>query len=62
MDELATHLTLSHIRNVIIERRHKCLTMGGEEEGRYGCGVGIIHGGIPHSGACPPIGGAHGGG
>jgi hypothetical protein len=48
--------------NVTIERRHKCLTIGGEEEGRCGCGVDVIHGGIPHGGACPPARGAHGGG
>jgi hypothetical protein len=37
-----------------------CLTVGGEEEGR--CSIGVIHGGIPHSGACPLGGGAHDGG
>jgi hypothetical protein len=36
-----------------------CLTVGGEEEGR--CDIGVAHLGIPHSGACPPSGGAHGG-
>jgi hypothetical protein len=46
--------------NVTIESRHECLTIGGEEEGR--CGVDVIHGGIPHSGSCPPARGAHGGG
>jgi hypothetical protein len=48
--------------NVTIEWRHKCHTVGGEEEGRCGCGVGVIHGGIPHGEACPPTGGAHGDG
>jgi hypothetical protein len=48
--------------NVTIESRHKGLTVGGEEEGRCGCGVGVIHGGIPHGEACPPARGAHGGG
>jgi hypothetical protein len=38
--------------------RHKWLTIGGEK-GRYG--VGVVHGGIPHAGACPAAGGAHGG-
>jgi hypothetical protein len=62
MGELASRSTLAHISNVTIERRHKCLTIGGEEEGCYGCGVDVVHGGIPHSGACPPAGGAHSGG
>jgi hypothetical protein len=53
--------TFVHIMNVAIERRHKCLTVGGEEEGRCGCGVGVIHRGIPYGGACPPVGGAHDG-
>jgi hypothetical protein len=48
--------------NVTIERRHKCLSVSGEEEGRCGCGVSVIHRGIPHGGACPPSGGAHGSG
>jgi hypothetical protein len=43
--------------NGTIKRRHKCLTVGGEEEGHYG--YGVVHRGIPHSGACPPAGGAH---
>jgi hypothetical protein len=37
-----------------------CLTIDGEEQGR--CGVSVIHGGIPHDGACPLGGGAHGDG
>jgi hypothetical protein len=37
-----------------------CLTVGGEEEHRYG--IGAIHRGIPHGRACPPSGGSHGGG
>jgi hypothetical protein len=41
---------------------HKSLTIGGEEEGHCGCGVDVIHGGIPHGGACPLARGAHGGG
>jgi hypothetical protein len=36
------------------------LTIGGEEEGC--CGVGVIHGGMAHDGACPLAGGAHDGG
>jgi hypothetical protein len=36
-----------------------CLTIGGKEEGRYS--VGVVHRGIPHDGACPLGGGAHGG-
>jgi hypothetical protein len=59
MDELASHSMLADITNVTIERRHKCITVGGEEECRYGCGVGVIHGGIPQSGVCPPAGDAH---
>jgi hypothetical protein len=35
-----------------------CLTVGGEEEGRSG--IGVIHGGIPHGGVCPPSGGIPG--
>jgi hypothetical protein len=62
MYEIASHLTLAHITNVIIARRHKCLIIDGEEEGRYGYGVGVAHRGIPHGGACPPTGGAHDGG
>jgi hypothetical protein len=61
MDELASRSTLAHITNVTIESRHKCITVGGEEEGRYSCSVGVIHGVVPHGGACPPAGGAHGG-
>jgi hypothetical protein len=52
----------AHIIDGTIESRHKWLTIGGEEEGRYGCGVSVIHRGIPHGGACPPTGGAHAGG
>jgi hypothetical protein len=48
--------------NVTIERRQKCLTDDGKEEGRYDCGIGVIHGGIPHGGACPPAGHVCGGG
>jgi hypothetical protein len=62
MDKLASHLILTRITNVTIERRHKCLTVGEEEEGRYGCDVSVIHGGIPHGGACRPAGGTHDGG
>jgi hypothetical protein len=40
---------LARIMNVTIERRHKCLTVGGDEEGRCDCGVGVIQGGIPTS-------------
>jgi hypothetical protein len=47
--------------NGTIESRLKRLTVGGEE-GHCGCSVGVVHGGIPHGGACPPAGGAHGGG
>jgi hypothetical protein len=61
MDVLSSHSTLAHITKVTIECRHKCLTVGGEEEGRCSCGVGVVHGGIPQDGACPPAGGAHGG-
>jgi hypothetical protein len=39
MDKQVSHSTFVHIMNVAIERRHKCLTVGGEEEGRCGCGV-----------------------
>jgi hypothetical protein len=48
--------------NRIIESRHKWFTIGDEEEGHCGCGVGVVHKGIPHSGACPLADGAHGGG
>jgi hypothetical protein len=41
MDELASHSTLAHITKVIIESRHKCLTVSGEEEGH--CGYGFRH-------------------
>jgi hypothetical protein len=61
MDELASCSILARIMNVTIDSRHKCFTVGGEEEGRCGCGVGVIHRGIPHGGACPLAGGAHGG-
>jgi hypothetical protein len=61
MDELASHSTLAHIMNVTNEWRLKCLIVGGEEEGRYNCGVGVIQGGIPHDGACPPTRAAHSG-
>jgi hypothetical protein len=54
--------TLARITKVTIESRHKFVTIGGEEEGCYDCGVNIVHGGIPHDGACPPTGGAHSGG
>jgi hypothetical protein len=47
--------------NVTIERRHKCLTVGGKE-GWYNCGVGVIHEDIPYGRACPLSRGAHGGG
>jgi hypothetical protein len=57
MDELASRSTLAHIMNVTIERRHECLTVRGEEGHR---GVGVFHGGIPHGGACPLVGAAHG--
>jgi hypothetical protein len=60
MDKLVSHSTLARITNVIIKRRHKCLTVGGEE-GHCGCGVGVVQGGIPRS-ACPPTRGAHRGG
>jgi hypothetical protein len=36
-----------------------CLTISGEEGH---CEVVVVHGGIPHGGACPPGGAAHGGG
>jgi hypothetical protein len=60
MNELTSHSTLAHITDVTIESRHKCLNISGEEEGCYGCDVSFVHGGIPHGGACPPTGGAHG--
>jgi hypothetical protein len=53
-------LTFARITNGIIESRHKKLTIDGEEEGRWGCGVGVVHGGIPRDGACPLARGAHG--
>jgi hypothetical protein len=62
MDELASHSTLTRITNVTIEMRNKCHTVDGDEEGRCGCGVGVIHRGILHDGAYPPAGGAHGNG
>jgi hypothetical protein len=62
MDELVSHSTIACTTNVTIERRHNCLTIGGEEEGRYGCSIGVVHRGIPHSEACPLVGGAHGDG
>jgi hypothetical protein len=62
MYELASRLTLARITNVTIEKMHKCLTVGGEEEGHCGCDVGVVHRGIFHSKACPPAGGAHDGG
>jgi hypothetical protein len=37
------------------------LSFGGKEEGCCGCSFGVVHRGIPHDGACPPAGGAHGG-
>jgi hypothetical protein len=43
MDELAIRSILARITNVTIERMHKCLTIGGEEEDRCGCDVGVIH-------------------
>jgi hypothetical protein len=55
-----SHSTLPHIMNVTIERRHKCLNVSGEEEGRCVCDV--VQKGIPHGGACPPAGHAHGSG
>jgi hypothetical protein len=61
MEELASRSTLAHIMNVTIEWRHKCLTVGGEEEGHCNCSVGVIHGGIPHGRACPLAGDAHSG-
>jgi hypothetical protein len=62
MDELVSRLILARITNVTIERRHKCLTIGEEEEDRCGCGVSVVHGGIPHGGACRPARGTHNGG
>jgi hypothetical protein len=41
MKELMSRSTLTHITNVTIEM-HKCLTIGGEEEGCYGCGVSVV--------------------
>jgi hypothetical protein len=50
MDELASRSALARITNATIERRHKCLTIGDEEEGHCGCGydVGVVQGGNPH--------------
>jgi hypothetical protein len=62
MDVLASRSTWARIINVPIERSHHCLTVGGEEESHCGCSIGVIHGGIPHDGACPLTGGAHGSG
>jgi hypothetical protein len=42
MDELASHLTLARITKVTIERRHKWLVNGGEEEGCCGCGISVV--------------------
>jgi hypothetical protein len=53
---------MAHITKVIIESRHKCLTIGGGEEGCHGCGIDVVHGGILHDEVCPPAGGAHDGG
>jgi hypothetical protein len=61
MEELASRSTLAHIMNVTIERRHKCLTVSGEEEDGCDCSVGVIHEGIPHGSACPPAEDAHSG-
>jgi hypothetical protein len=58
MDELASHLTLARITKVTIERRHKWLVNGGEEEGCCGCGISVVHRGIPEDGSCPPARGA----
>jgi hypothetical protein len=44
---------------VTIERRYKCLTVGGKEEGHNDCDIGVVQGGIPHDRACPPTGGAY---
>jgi hypothetical protein len=60
MDLLARHSTLDRITNVAIERRHKCLTVSSEEEGRCSYGIGVVQGGIIHGRAYPPAGGAHG--
>jgi hypothetical protein len=59
MDELASRSTLARITNLAIERRHKCLTVSGEE-GHCDYDIGVIQGCIPHGGACPPSRGAHG--
>jgi hypothetical protein len=59
MDELASRSILALITNITIERRHKFLTVGGDEEDRCGYGIDVVQGGIPHDGACPPTGGAH---
>jgi hypothetical protein len=37
-----------------------CLIVGGEEEVHWD--IDVVHRGIPHSGNCPPAGGAHDGG
>jgi hypothetical protein len=52
-------LTFAHITNIIIERRHKCLTVDGKEECRCG---GDSHGGISNGRACHLARGAHSGG
>jgi hypothetical protein len=39
--------------------RHKWLTISGK---KGCCSINIVHRGIPNGGACPPAGGAHGGG
>jgi hypothetical protein len=63
MDELVSHSTFARITNVTIERRHKCLTIGGEEKGHCGCGIGVASTeAFPNDEACPPAVGAHGGG
>jgi hypothetical protein len=56
------HSTFARIRNGTIESKHKWVIIGGEENDRCGCGVGVVHGGIPHGRACPLAGGDHGGG
>jgi hypothetical protein len=54
-----SRLTFARITNATIEKRHKCLFICGEKEGRCSCGIGVIHEDIPHGGAYPPAGGAH---